>query len=72
MRKLLVNLMQLFGLISLTVMVISGIVAWDLFRSGQWNPDGPVMALTAVACAPIGLILWSTAQVMFKPAKARG
>jgi branched-subunit amino acid transport protein len=72
MRKLLVNLLQLAGLVSLTAMVISGVVAWDLHHSGQWDPNGPVMALTAVVCAPTGLMLWTIAQMMFKPAKAKG
>ncbi len=72
MRKLFVNLFQLAGLVSLTAMVISGVVAWDLHQSGQWDPHGPTMALTAVVCAPVGLALWTMAQMMFKPARAKG
>lgn len=72
MRKLLVNLLQLASLSSLTIMVISGAVAWDLHQSGQWEANGPAMLLTAVVAAPTGLMLWTMAQLIYKPAKARG
>lgn len=72
MRKLLVNLLQIAGLVSLAAMVISGVVAWDLYQSGQWDPHGPLMAITAVVCAPLGLALWTMAQTIFKTAKAKG
>ncbi|MCK4872501.1 MAG: hypothetical protein KAS72_07230 [Phycisphaerales bacterium] len=70
MRKLLVNALQLTGLVSLAATVISAVVAWDLFRTSQWEPHGTTMVLTAVVAGAIGLGLWTTAQSMYRPAKA--